>query len=155
MMQYLITNTIDNVEVRHIDGSLFFYVKIKYAMFGAGKRTLTYYNVNNEIFFTLEKYCYLIYFKKKVLLNKLNYKSFFYKDKLSYVLSFEERNIRLQYLDNVGKEIKIYLNNIDFGNATRTSVSTVDIKYSVCFKEDSQDNLLSLVSLCSDFNFTW
>jgi hypothetical protein len=143
------------IEVRNIDGTLLFYINVKYAFFGAGKRTLTYYNSNDEIFFVLEKYCYLIYFKKKVLINKLNFDCVFYKDKLSYVLSFNDRNIKLKYLDNFGKKIKIYLNNIDFGNIIRTLNSTIKVEYTANFEENSQDNLLCLVSLCSDFNFSW
>ena len=130
-VKYFINNTIDKIEIKKENDSLFFYVKKEQSFLG--KFTLSYFNSEDEIFFILKKYDYLFYFTRNIILNKLKYKPFFYKKKLTYIMAFDNKLIEFKTLDISGKRKEIYLNSIKIGIVKPIYVSQEFDEYVLIF----------------------
>ncbi|PQL93965.1 hypothetical protein [Apibacter adventoris] len=145
MISYNIYSAWKSIKVYNNDDSLYFLVKKTRSILG--KYTL-YYFISEELFLILEKYDYLLFSKKKLIYNNLNYTIIFQED----VMSFEGKEIKYKTLDFLGSKRAVYLNGRKV--AVINVVSRLkDDQHSIFFDEMSEDVFLILVSYCSMINY--
>ncbi|MGM5631630.1 hypothetical protein O2K51_12075 [Apibacter raozihei] len=148
---YLIYNTIDKIEVFDLEKGLIFHVNRKQSILD--KYRLEYCDINENTFFIIEKYDFLLYSTRKVIFNELGYRAVFDK---KGILSFEGREIRFISQNYFRTKEIIYMNNIAIGEINRIKFTQEIEEYEIVLNGEIEENkLLILISFClkSNFNF--